>query len=336
MKSISSHYFAAANTSEGFVSYYDTIFDVLDELYIIKGGSGTGKSRLIKEIGIEAEKREAEIAYFHCSFDPDSLDGIMINNRTAIIDGTAPHVYEPKLPGATDNILDLGRFWNAEMLANRRKELISLFEEKSAYFHHAYTYLSAFGRLTETSGSISQKYLNRDNIRDSIEKMCNLDSCPDAVPLIRLCSAFGRKGTVEFSSYKDSAEKIITVSDEKNTHLMSEFFAALQNGKVKIKSYSPYKKMAVNSILLTNGTAIVPTQANGDIDLSEFCSGGLKNEYAALSDNAHICGSILSHAAERLQRAADAHDDIEKIYISAMDFEEKERFSREFIQNLKY
>ena len=37
-------YFAAANTVDGFVSYYDEIFVKCSRVYIIKGGSGTGKS----------------------------------------------------------------------------------------------------------------------------------------------------------------------------------------------------------------------------------------------------------------------------------------------------
>lgn len=44
--SIASHdkdlcFFASSNTSEGFVNYFDDIFNSLDMLYIIKGGPGT-------------------------------------------------------------------------------------------------------------------------------------------------------------------------------------------------------------------------------------------------------------------------------------------------------
>ena len=52
-------FFASANTSEGFISYFDTIFDAntLKEIFIIKGGPGTGKSGFMKRIANLAEKR---------------------------------------------------------------------------------------------------------------------------------------------------------------------------------------------------------------------------------------------------------------------------------------
>ena len=43
-------YFASANTEKGFVSYFDEIYGVLDRVYIIKGGPGTGKSHFIRNI----------------------------------------------------------------------------------------------------------------------------------------------------------------------------------------------------------------------------------------------------------------------------------------------
>ena len=38
------HFFAAANTSAGFVSFFDRVFDpnALSKLYILKGGPGVG------------------------------------------------------------------------------------------------------------------------------------------------------------------------------------------------------------------------------------------------------------------------------------------------------
>ena len=44
-------YFAAANSGEGFVSYFGEVFGEqnFEHVYIIKGGPGTGKSYLLKE-----------------------------------------------------------------------------------------------------------------------------------------------------------------------------------------------------------------------------------------------------------------------------------------------
>ena len=39
-------YFAAANSYEGFISFFDNIFnsEKFDRIYVIKGGPGTGKT----------------------------------------------------------------------------------------------------------------------------------------------------------------------------------------------------------------------------------------------------------------------------------------------------
>ena len=55
------------NTSDGFKCYFDKVFDpsVLNSLYIIKGGSGTGKSTMMKRIGESFEKEH--FVGFHLS-----------------------------------------------------------------------------------------------------------------------------------------------------------------------------------------------------------------------------------------------------------------------------
>lgn len=89
------HYFSGGNTASGFVSYYDHIFRDLDRLYIIKGAPGTGKSKLMRDIANEACNRNYTVEYYHCSSDPDSLDGIIIRDiSVGVLDGTAPHVRE--------------------------------------------------------------------------------------------------------------------------------------------------------------------------------------------------------------------------------------------------
>lgn len=54
---------------------------------------------------------ETELIY--CSSDPASLDGVYAPALNCwIADGTSPHTLEPKYPGAAQEIVDLGRFWD--------------------------------------------------------------------------------------------------------------------------------------------------------------------------------------------------------------------------------
>ena len=86
-------YFLGANTPAGFVSKFDGFYDCLDgwRVFILKGGPGTGKSTLMKKV---AEAVDCECEYIYCSSDPRSLDAVIFNDlKTAIADGTAPHVW---------------------------------------------------------------------------------------------------------------------------------------------------------------------------------------------------------------------------------------------------
>ena len=129
-------YFAASNTSKGFASYFDENFrERADRRYIIKGGPGTGKSRLMREMADAFLQAGGEVEHYYCSSDPSSLDGIFIgfgNYTVAVMDGTAPHAEDISSPGTVDNLIDLGRFWNASELRLRKKEIEELTAKKAA------------------------------------------------------------------------------------------------------------------------------------------------------------------------------------------------------------
>ena len=59
MRSEAREFFAAANTEEGFYSIFESVFppSALDKIFIIKGGPGTGKSTLMRQIAEYARGR---------------------------------------------------------------------------------------------------------------------------------------------------------------------------------------------------------------------------------------------------------------------------------------
>ena len=88
-------YFLGANSPTGFYSLYDQLIDpaVAEDIFILKGGAGCGKSSLMRRVGKAMEDKGLPVEYIQCSGDPDSLDAIVIPAlKTAIVDGTAPHV----------------------------------------------------------------------------------------------------------------------------------------------------------------------------------------------------------------------------------------------------
>ncbi|MDE5976915.1 MAG: PRK06851 family protein [Turicibacter sp.] len=136
-------YFACANSSRGFYNFFESNLQGLEQLYILKGGPGTGKSTLMKKVGKHFHELGYDIELIYCSSDPDSLDGVLIPAlKVGIVDGTAPHVIEPTAPGAIEQYVNLGIAWNKEKLQPFKDEILTLKREIGAcydllYFEYA-------------------------------------------------------------------------------------------------------------------------------------------------------------------------------------------------------
>ncbi len=87
-------FYLGANAPSGFYSLYDQLIDPdqAQDVMILKGGPGCGKSSFMRKVGAAMEEQGLAVEYIQCSGDPDSLDAVIIPNlATAIVDGTAPH-----------------------------------------------------------------------------------------------------------------------------------------------------------------------------------------------------------------------------------------------------
>ena len=84
-----STYFLGACGPQGFHSHYDSLLQELENLTVIKGGSGCGKSTFMKKIGAAAEASGLDVSYILCSSDPDSLDAVLLPSLSlGFVDGT--------------------------------------------------------------------------------------------------------------------------------------------------------------------------------------------------------------------------------------------------------
>lgn len=134
------NYFAGGNTARGFYNLYDSNLQGLSRLFILKGGPGTGKSSLMKKIGNAWVEKGYDIEFLHCSSDNKSIDGVIIPKvNVGIVDGTAPHVIEPKAPGAVEEYINLGEAWDSAKLQEHKETILKLSEEISTAFNTAYS-----------------------------------------------------------------------------------------------------------------------------------------------------------------------------------------------------
>ncbi|MCL2018593.1 MAG: hypothetical protein FWG70_02445 [Oscillospiraceae bacterium] len=168
---MSRHFFAGANTPAGFFNHFGFIlpFQNVERKIYIKGGSGTGKSTLMKKTAEFFEKRGFSAEYFHCSNDFESLDGISIRDvGIAVVDGTAPHPSDPHLPGAKEEIFNAADFLDKPYLRENRNELSEMLAEKKSLYERAYGYLSTAYEIYRLNERIYESAINPITLNEQI------------------------------------------------------------------------------------------------------------------------------------------------------------------------
>ena len=143
-------YFLGGNTPSGFYSLYHQLSDPtrMQALYIIKSGPGSGKSTLMRRVERHAQAAGLKTEEVLCSGDPDSLDAVILPELgAAVVDGTAPHVVEPKCPGAVERYIDLSGFYDREGLQPLKDQILSATAEYQGHYKRVYRCLGAAGEL---------------------------------------------------------------------------------------------------------------------------------------------------------------------------------------------
>ena len=163
---MNTQWFLGGNTAQGFVNRFETLQDDprLKKLIILKGGPGCGKSTFMKKLRKTAQSLGADTESYPCSSDPSSLDGLLILPLgLAVVDGTAPHVLEPRLCGCDAVYLNLGCFYDTEKIPDKRQKLETLRAKNQALYPVAYAHLRAARELRhcvkQSTKEIDQKSL---------------------------------------------------------------------------------------------------------------------------------------------------------------------------------
>ncbi|HEX6989735.1 MAG TPA: hypothetical protein VF282_09755 [Bacillota bacterium] len=137
--------FAGANSARGFWSLYEEQMRLATEqVYVIKGGPGNGKSTFIRRIAEDLAANGFDVDLLMCSSDTASVDGFYAPALgVAVIDGTAPHVVDPVYPGVVGEVVDFGRFMDRRALRARREAILATADANRACYDHVYHYLAA-------------------------------------------------------------------------------------------------------------------------------------------------------------------------------------------------
>ncbi|WP_315167780.1 ATP-binding protein [Metaclostridioides mangenotii] len=344
--------FPGGNTSKGSYSFFNNIVpENVNRIFCLKGGPGVGKSSLMKKLAKEYNSKGYDIELFHCPSDPNSLDALVIKELgVLLLDGTSPHIVDPKLPGAEDEIVNLGDFLNTAELEKNKNKIIETDRDISDSFKRAYKYLAAaepiyIGIQDKNSTCLNIGKLNKMTekfIDELFKDIKNTGVYRKKVHLFG--SAITPVGCVDHAGniFPEDAE-IYYLSGEIGTG-KSTFIkriadkAELKGMKVELYHY-PLIPEKVESVYIEN-LNIGFTVSNlfserRTIDFNEYLDKkkllkyeeDIKTDEKALED-------LLNLAISSLKRAKANHDIMEGYYVPNMDFDKVSELREEIIKKI--
>ncbi len=321
---IAKQYFLAANGYSGFRSYFDNEFnsEKYTKIYVLKGGPGTGKSSLMKKLCATANPFTDKTEEILCSSDPKSLDGIIISKndkKIAILDGTNPHERDAVIPGAVDELVDLGKGWNKKILEAQRENILELNKQKKFSYKKAYSYLSVSGAINkEVVKAIKNIYIDNNRnlgIKTTAESFCKINT--------RLISAFCKHNIYTLDTLKNSElTKVPIKGEEEICYLfMNKILSQAKLYSREISIFPSPLDGAKNDAILIHDTDTLYLIGDGDnsIDLTD-CFINDKVEVDNINRLKALETETLSEASRWFNIASDFHFRLEEIYSRAMDF----------------
>lgn len=345
-------YFVASNSTRGFHSWYADCFDdaCVGRVFAIKGGPGTGKSRFMRDVSEFAGKRGWRSEMIYCSSDPDSLDGVILSRpgqaKLAVLDATAPHVYEPKHPGYREELVDLGMFWSADALRPRHGELERLNAEKQGAYRRAYRYLSGYGEMSASLEELITPFIRSRAIAGFAAKlMRELPDGEEFSPRVALMRSVGMRGRVTFDTYFAQAEKICLITDCRGSGpiLLRELYRLAAEKRMEVRvSRDPLLPERIDALFFPACRTAFAVGGSEEclyphrtVSMRRFVdTAGMRSVKGSVNYAERVRRAMLTGAVEELDRAADIHFRIEAIYESAMDFPAKEEFTKAFCLRL--
>ena len=341
--------FPGGNTSKGFFSYYRYIIseDEAKRVYILKGGPGVGKSSFMKRVANAMVERGYDVEQMHCSSDNNSLDGVVIPKAgIALIDGTAPHVVDPKSPGVLDEIINLGDFWDEAALVKSRQKVICISDEISGCFERAYRYLAAAACINQDSVSINRAAVDEAKVNMLAAELKNelLDGIPLSSTKGRerrlFASAITPDGLVNFLDDLLIADNIYMLNGFPGAgteKLLEKIKCEAQDRGLHVEAYycAFHPEKLEHLILPRLNTAFTTVNkyhttdacSLRKIDFSKFINDtpnyigrSYSKSRSELEYNQVQFETLINKSVDLIHSAKALHDELETCYIPAMDF----------------
>ncbi|MHB8170596.1 MAG: PRK06851 family protein [Thermincolia bacterium] len=343
--------FPGGNTGYGFFSLYEHLIKPdANRIFVIKGGPGVGKSTFMRHIGEQMAEKGYDVEFHCCSSDNGSLDGVVIPSlKIALVDGTAPHIVDPKNPGAVDEIIHLGDFWNEAQMRAAKENVLKSNARVGRLFKIAYHSLAeAKTVINEWESYISeaQNWAKVNEITFTILRGINkMVAQPNYQAFTHsrhlFASAISPKGPqTHFPNILQGITKLYSLKglpgSGKST-LINKVATLCQDAGLFTEIYhrpiDPHKLDGVlipelNLAVVNSGLPFTfePADIPGlshivGFDLSDFLDNNILETYKEeLSGATQRFRAAFNRGADYIRQAKAEHDYLETFYIPAMDF----------------
>ena len=315
-------FFLAANSGNGFYSLYDGFPERRGVfLSIIKGGPGTGKSGFMRRISAAAKQSGLDTEEIICSGDPDSLDALYIPALgRAWMDGTAPHIREPKVFAADAGYEDLGRFCASPLGKNDAALSREINRDYKAVYTQAYSLLAAAAQTADCAHETPLSCAGAEKIQELIGEAGE----PGFIKH-RFLSAISCKGHVRLAgTLRELCPRAVMLSEEGLEHAarLSE-----EAGLSAIVCPQPLRPDKLDAVLLP-GRSLAFVSRTWEHESTESIEAESENEYAPLLNE------LLDAACAQLSKAKEMHDELERVYRPYMDFASLTEYTEKVISSL--
>ncbi len=344
-------FFLGSNTNEGFYSCFDQLYDPEEDwkAYIIKGGAGCGKSTLMRKLAGQLEDSGEKCLHVMCASDPHSYDAVICENlKTVMVDGTAPHVIEPRYYGAVEEIVNMGEALDSDEMRKDAGKVRELFEENAHCYRKATNYLKAAASLMRNSKKLQDEYINYEKLYNYVIRFAKRYFVEGEEPgkiHYRFYSAITPEGEITFGqSITEEYPQIISIEDPigavSGQILDCLLTFALDCGINAIAGISPYDTEELEQLLFPDyGIAIVHQNENipatRTIHASRFLnSDGLKLHKYRLAFNRKTSAQLRKAAIDCLKEAKKIHDAIESLYKKNINYEKMDDIGNKLLKRL--
>ncbi len=345
--------FPGGNTPTGFYSYFDHIIDLksANRLFLIKGGPGVGKSHLMKKIGHQMVAEGYDVEFHHCSADPDSVDAAYIPElKVALIDGTAPHVIDPKYPGAIDEIINLGECWIEDKMVANRESIMRSIDENGKIYKRVYKYLAAAKLIHDDVEWVYGQAMDFEKL--SIETNQWMEKLLKGVkPKKRLAkerhlfgSALTYQGHIDHSdTFISPIKKIHYIKGAPGTGkstILLRLAARLAEKGYDLELYhEPMEPEKLEAVIAPQLELAVTTNSryydNLSLDLDQYLNVATLEKYKdELMESERVYTYLMDNVFCNLKKTKVNHDEIETYYIPNIDFSKVDVITENIVERI--